>query len=64
MPTKIDFLFPFNIVLEILASTQMTRTRMDIKIKKENTKLPCVNDITVENLKVKLFKPIKSSARL
>lgn len=32
MPTKIDSLFPFNIVLEILASTQMTRTQRDIKM--------------------------------
>lgn len=64
MPTKIDFLFPFNIVLEILASTQMTRTRIDIKIRKENTKLSYVNDITRKSKKVKLFKPMKSSARL
>lgn len=32
MPTKIDSLFPFNIVLEILASTQMTRTQTGIKM--------------------------------
>lgn len=50
MPTKTDS-FPFNIVLEILPGTQMTRTQTDIKIRKKNTKLLGVNDITVENPK-------------
>ena len=58
MPTKIDSLYPFNTVLEILASTQMARTGADTKIRKKPKILSCVNNIIAyrKSKKVKLFK--------